>query len=143
MKTGASRLAVMFPIGKASVFRQTVTSAMVKTYGDLIDDHDPLHFDDEFCKRTIYGRPVAHGTLIVGFMSAASTAATRDSGIPLASLGYDRIRFVGPVFPGDETCTSFTIVGHDEARKRITADVKVHVGERLVAIASNVLKLID
>ena len=143
MQQPKSSLAGKFPVGLARVVFQTVTAGMIKSFADLVDDHDPIHFDAEFCKETPYGRPIAHGALLIGFMSAASTAATKTSGIPMVSLGYDRIRLVGPVFAGDEIRTCFTVTGHDEARRRIIAAIEVHAVDRLVAVATNILKMVD
>ena len=143
MKSEGQSFTQILPVGQKSIHCRTVTTEMVRAYADLVGDYDPIHFDEEFCKHTVYGRPVAHGALLIGFMSAASTAATIDSRIPMVSLGYDRIRLIGPVFPGDEARTTFTILAHDEARKRIIAEVQVHVDERLVAVATNILKVID
>jgi len=143
MQSEVQSFTQILPVGRKSVHCRTVTAEMVKAFADLVGDYDPIHFDEEFCKRTVYGRPVAHGALLIGFMSAASTAATIDSRIPMVSLGYDRIRLIGPVFPGEEARTTFTILAHDEARRRITAELQVHVGDRLVAVATNILKVID
>ncbi|MFO1058126.1 MAG: MaoC family dehydratase [Dongiaceae bacterium] len=135
-------LSAALPVGLRAVFVRRVTPEMVQAFADLVGDHDPIHLDAAFCRATPYGRPIAHGALLIGFMSAASTAATRDSGLPLVSLGYDRIRLVAPVFPGEETTTVFAVTGHDEARGRILAELTVHAGGRLAAVATNILKLV-
>ena len=131
----------LVPLGKTFTMKRHVTRAVVDAYGDLVGDHDPIHFDEAFCRKTVYGRPIAHGTLLVGYMSAVSAMATQDTGIPFVSLGYDRMRFVGPAFVGEEVEAKLTIVGHEEERGRILADVTVSAGDRLLAIARNIIKL--
>src|SRR5579872_4220622 len=129
-----------FPPGTQGCYRRMLSVEDLRAFGDLVGDHDPIHFDAAFAAGTRYGRPVAHGALLVGFMSAASTQATQASRIPLVSLGYDRMRFIGPAFPGEEIEARFVVVSHDESRQRIFADVEVRSAGRLVAVARNILK---
>jgi acyl dehydratase len=69
--------------------------------------------------------------------------ATRSSDIPIASLGYDRIRFVGPAFPGETIEAQFVVVAQEEAKRRIIADIEVRCGGRIVAVARNILRTLD
>jgi acyl dehydratase len=57
------------------------------------------------------------------------------------SLGYDGIRFLGPVFFGDTITVVYTIETIDPARRRTTADIKItnQRGE-LVTVAKHILK---
>ena len=51
----------------------------------------------QFMKGGRYGRRIAHGTLLVGFMSAASARLYLGR---TASMGYDKVRFINPVLSG-------------------------------------------
>ena len=63
-------------------------------------------------RRSSYGRRIAHGALLIGFMSTTSTLMIEKSGgvgaaeTPV-SLGYDRIRFLAPVFIGDTVTVTY------------------------------------
>jgi 3-hydroxybutyryl-CoA dehydratase len=37
-----------------------ITKAMLEQYADLTGDHNPLHFDDDFVRRTRFGKRIAH-----------------------------------------------------------------------------------
>ena len=57
------------------------------------------------------------------------------------SLGYDRIRFLAPVFLGDTITVDYTIAAIDEERRRSTSDIKVtNQNGELVAVAQHILK---
>ena len=57
------------------------------------------------------------------------------------SLGYDRIRFLAPVFLGDTVTINYEIVGIDEQRRRSVADIRVvNQSGELVAVAQHILK---
>ena len=61
-------------------------------------------------EKSSFGKLMAHGALLVGFMSTASTSAiahTREAEETPVSLGYDRIRFLKPVFIGDTITTIY------------------------------------
>jgi acyl dehydratase len=67
-----------------------------------------------------YGQRVAHGTLLLGFMSAASARLYLGR---TASMGYDRVRFIAPVFLGDTIRTEYKVRDYDLLKKRVFADV--------------------
>jgi acyl dehydratase len=102
--------------------------------------------DEEYSKGTAYGRRVLHGSYLVGLASAASTLVGErfDKGSYRgASYGYDKVRFVRPVFIGDTVTMTYTITNLDRTRLRTLADVigtkqdgtvcfaAVHIGQGL------------
>jgi acyl dehydratase len=57
------------------------------------------------------------------------------------SLGYDRIRFLAPVFIGDTLTLTYTIVEVDPARRRSRARIEAaNQHGTLVAVAEHILK---
>ncbi|MDB5558058.1 MAG: MaoC-like dehydratase, partial [Enterovirga sp.] len=94
-------------VGSSSNFTKTVSESDVYLYSGITGDFSPNHVNHEFMKDSRYGERVAHGTLLVGFMSAASARLFIGRTV---SMGYDRIRFTGPVRFGDTNSTDYTIV---------------------------------
>lgn len=132
-----------FPVGKSVSFSKEVSEVDVCQFAEITGDYDPIHLDEEYAKTTSYGRRIAHGALILGYMSAASTLIHQGFGRPLVSLGYDRIRLINPVFIGDTITVTYTVVRKDVSRSRTIADVEVmnQRGE-LVVIANHLQKVI-
>jgi 3-hydroxybutyryl-CoA dehydratase len=57
------------------------------------------------------------------------------------SLGYDRVRFLGPVFIGDTVTLTYTIAEVDARKEQSVADISVvNQDGVLVAIARHVLR---
>ena len=131
-------------VGLKARFSKTVGEADVYLFAGLTGDLDPNHVDEEYCKLTSFGHRVAHGALLVGYMSAASSQALTSIVRPNLSLGYDRVRFLKPVYFGDTITVDYEITDADSARRRTTATVEVHnqAGE-LVAVATHILKFVD
>jgi len=63
--------------------------------------------------------------------------------VPTVSYGYDRVRFIKPVFIGDTVTLTYEVAERDDAAGRITSRIRVENqrGE-LVAVASHVLKIV-
>jgi 3-hydroxybutyryl-CoA dehydratase len=132
--------------GDSVRFSKTVGESDVYMFAGLTGDLSQNHTDDEFMKHSIYGRRIAHGALMVGFMSTASTRMIELSlakGIDTTpvSLGYDGVRFLKPVYINDTIAVTYTISDVDLDRSRTTADVKVtnQKGD-LVAVGRHILK---
>ncbi|MBN9027358.1 MAG: dehydratase [Rhizobiales bacterium] len=133
-------------IGDAVRFSKTVSEADVYLYAGITGDFSGNHVNEEFMKKSVYGHRIAHGALTIGFMSTASTLMIERSlsqGIDSTpvSLGYDRVRFLAPVFFGDTVNVTYTIKEVDEERRRTRSQVEVHNQNGiLVAVGEHLLK---
>ena len=126
-------------------FSKTVSESDVYLFAGITGDLAPNHVDEQFMKGTAYGRRIAHGALLVGYMSRTSTMigdriAALDTSIFPVSLGYDRVRFLNPVFIGDTITVRYTVESIDAAKNRTIAKVEVTT-ERgdLAAVASHIM----
>lgn len=128
-------------IGASVTFTKTISEADVYLYAGVTGDFSPNHIDAVYMSGSRYGQRIAHGTLLTGLMSAASAR------MPLGrtvSLGYDRMRFVAPVFFGDTISTTYTLTEIDSGRRRAFADVRcVNQDGVVVAVATNVRAWVD
>ena len=128
-------------VGASATFTKTVSESDVYLYAGITGDFSPNHIDEQYMRGGRYGRRIAHGTLLVGFMSAASARLYLGRTV---SLGYDRIRFTAPVFFGDTITTEYRIREIDAAKRRVHADVTCR-NERgeTVAVAVNIRAFVD
>jgi len=133
-------------VGDQARFSKTVSESDVYLFAGITGDFAPNHVDEAYMRGTRYGRRIAHGALLVGFMSTASTMMVdRHGGLAQGetpvSLGYDRIRFIAPVFLGDTVTVSYTIAEIDPVRRRSRSRIEVtnQQGET-VAVAEHILK---
>jgi acyl dehydratase len=131
-------------VGDTFTFSKTVGESDVYLFAGITGDLSPNHVNEHEMAKTPYGGRIAHGALLIGYMSACSTMATahaRDSGETPVSLGYDRIRFLRAVRIGDTITVRYRIAQIDQGRRRSTASVEMSNQDGdLVAIASHVLK---
>jgi acyl dehydratase len=135
-------------VGQSATYETTVSEHDVATFAALSGDGHPQHTDPAYAASTRFGERIAHGALLVGYMSAAFTAywqrwlrdRTRQ---PAVSYGYDRIRFIKPVRFGDTVAVEHSITRIDAAEDKAFADVTItnQRGE-LVAAALHVVKFV-
>jgi acyl dehydratase len=132
-------------VGDRSTFTKTVGESDVYLFAGITGDFSPNHVNKSYMERSSYGRLQAHGALLIGFMSTTSTlviAKSREGADETpVSLGYDRIRFLAPVYFGDTLTTEYVISAIDTERRRSTGDIKVtNQDGTLVAVGTHILK---
>ncbi len=113
----------LFPgitVGASATFTKTVSECDVYGYAGITGDFSPNHINAEYMRDGKYGERLAHGTLLVGFMSAA--AASLNLGRTV-SQGYDRVRFLKGVRFGDTITTRYEVSKVDREKKRVYAEV--------------------
>jgi acyl dehydratase len=133
-------------VGDSAQFATTITESDIAMFCAVSGDFDPIHVDDEHARKTIFGRRVAHGILSMALLSTVSAmisrrAIERGSRGVSVSMGYDRIRFLKPVFVGDTLTARYTIASLDAAQRRSVSNVEVsnQRGE-LVVVGQHLMK---
>ena len=69
---------------------KTLTQEKIAVYSDAGGDHNPLHTDAEFAAKTQFGGTIAHGMLLLAYVSEMLTAAF---GRDWAASGRLKVRF--------------------------------------------------
>ena len=132
-------------VGDTTSFSKTVSESDVYLFAGISGDFAPNHVNKAYMEKSGYGRLIAHGALLVGYMSTASTqmamASRADAGVTGVSLGYDRVRFLAPVYFGDTITVDYRVVAIDPDKLRATADIRItNQDGTLVAVATHLLK---
>ena len=131
-------------VGSKTTFSKTISESDVYLFAGITGDFSPNHINRQYMERFSYGRLMAHGALLVGFMSTVSTMAiaeTREADEIPVSVGYDRIRFLQPVFLGDTVTVTYKIIEIEHSRKRSYADIElINQNRELVAVAKHILQ---
>ncbi len=137
-------MSVQLAVGKSTSFRKTVSESDVYLFAGISGDFSPNHVDEEFMRSTRYGGRIAHGALLVAYMSGCSTdivaLCPELKDYHPVSLGYDRIRFLQAVCIGDTVEMRYVIASCDRDKSRTTADITItnQTGE-LCCVASHVM----
>ena len=100
--------------GDSVSFANTVGETDIYMFAGITGDFAVNHVNEQYMARSKYGRRIAHGALLIGFASTCSSMmiekchGTAGDETPV-SLGYDKVRFLGPVYIGDTLTLTYTI----------------------------------
>jgi 3-hydroxybutyryl-CoA dehydratase len=132
-------------VGDRAQFSKTVGESDVYLFAGISGDFGPNHVNEAYMRNTVFGGRIAHGALLVAYMSAASTMicanlVAQNEETPV-NLGYDRIRFLRAVRLGDTITVNYSVTEVDVAKRRAVCDVQVvNQDGELAVVATNILK---
>ena len=122
-------------LGQSASMEKTVTERDVQIFGEATGDLNPVHFDEEYARKSIFRGRVAHGALSIGFISAVIGMKLPGAGTIFVSARTD---FKAPVRIGETVVTTCTVKEIRERREVVldcvcTVEGKIVVtGEALV-----------
>lgn len=93
---------------------RTITETDIVIHAGQTGDFFPHHMDEEWCKTQPFKKRIAHGTLI--FSIAVGLTANHINEASM-TYGYERLRFVKPVFIGDTIKVKVTIKEKKDHKK--------------------------
>ena len=75
-----------------------ITQENINQYAKVSQDFNPIHIDEEFARKTPLGGTIAHGMLVLAYVSQMMTASFGQSWLTEGKLD---VRFKVPARPGD------------------------------------------
>lgn len=94
---------------------RTITESDIVIHAGQTGDFYPHHMDKEWSAKQEFKKRIAHGTLI---LSVAVGMTAGDVNPEAFSYGYDRVRFIKPVFIDDTIRITATITEKRDQPKR-------------------------
>jgi len=83
-----------------------ITQEKINLYAEASGDFNPIHIDPEFAGKTPLGGTIAHGMLILAYVSHMMTL---NFGKPWLTDGKLSVRFKSPARPGDTVTVNSTV----------------------------------
>jgi acyl dehydratase len=106
-------------VGDTASLSKEITDDDIRAFADLKTDHNPVHLDDDFARRTKFGRRIAHGMLSASLISAVLANQLPGRGTVYLS---QTLQFVAPVFPGDTVTARVTVTKIREDKPIVTLE---------------------
>lgn len=94
--------------------KRTITGDDIDLHAEESGDYFPHHMDAEWCKTQPFKKRMAHGTLVLTIAIGLTADVINEV---CMTYGYDRIRFVKPVFI-DDTIHVMTKIKEKKDHKR-------------------------
>lgn len=104
-----------FEIGEQrQTIGRTVTETDIVVHAGQSGDFFPHHMDEEWCSTQPFKKRIAHGTLI--FTIGIGLTASFINEVSM-TYGYERLRFIKPVFIGDTIKVTVTVKEKKDHKK--------------------------
>jgi 3-hydroxybutyryl-CoA dehydratase len=115
---------------------RTLDQGMLDRYADASGDHNPIHVDEAFARTTGMGGTIAHGMLVLSFISEMMAAAFGEAWLRSGSLD---VRFRAPARPGDRVTARAAAEEPKDGRLRYSVECVSQSGEVLISGAAEVV----
>ena len=105
-----------FEVGEVyrSRFGRTVTAADNQLFTHLTMNTNPLHFDEEYARRTRWGKILVNSTFTLALVVGMSVPDVSEQA--MANLGWSEIRLPNPVFLGDTLYCETEVLARRESK---------------------------
>jgi acyl dehydratase len=115
---------------QVSPLTRSLSQVMINRYAEASGDHNPIHIDEAFAGTTPMGGTIAHGMLVLSFISEMMTAAF---GRSWAENGALDVRFRAPARPGDTITARATPQEPKDGQMRFGVECVSQSGEVLIS----------
>ena len=136
-------------IGDKSVFSKTITETDIIIYAGISGDMSPPHINQDYMSKTELKSCVAHGILTLAVSAATEyiilcygpkAQALQECGLSYLSYGYDKVRFLKPVYPGDTITATYEVISVDNEKMRSVARLSaVNQRDDLVFVSEHIM----
>ena len=127
-------------VGMQATVSRTITETDLRNFSGVSGDTNPMHLNQEYASKTVFGGCIVHGMLTASLISAV--VGTRLPG-PGSIYMNQTLRFTAPVHVGDTVYAVATGKEINLEKKRVVLDTKCLVkgkpvieGEALIKVPS-------
>jgi len=129
-----------FHVGEQANLVKTVTDADVAGFAEVIGDFNPLHVDEEYARKSRFGRRIAHGMFSGGLISAVvGNKLPGAGGIYLSQ----QIEFLAPVYIGDTITVTAEVTAWRPDKRILTLKTDCYNQDELQVVTGKAVLLVD
>lgn len=104
-------------VGARATRVRTITDSDIVRFAEVSGDRNPVHLDEAYAARSLFGQRVAHG-----FLTGSMISAVIGMELPGPGSIYlgQTLKFLAPVHIGDTVTVSVEVIGVREEKRLIT-----------------------
>jgi len=89
-----------------------IEQSRINQFADVTEDHQYIHIDQQRAAESYLGGTIAHGFLVLSLLPKLieKSLITPDNIVMGINYGFDKVRFLNPVRPGDKVRVTGEIV---------------------------------
>ncbi|MBM4763768.1 MaoC/PaaZ C-terminal domain-containing protein [Bacillus sp. B15-48] len=134
-------------IGDKVSFSKTIGETDVYMFAGITGDFGPNHINEEYMNKTPYKKRIAHGVLSIAVSSTATAKMVEKcniKGMMAVNYGYDRLRFIRPIFISDTITVDYTIEKVEIEHFKLISKIEIfNQNQELCTIGQNILKFLE
>lgn len=97
---------------------RTVGEGTIDLFAGITGDYSQVHTDAEMMRESEFGERIAHGLLSLSIMQGLMWRTNYTQGTGVATIGWDKLKFVAPVRIGDTVRARWTITEKRASKSR-------------------------
>ena len=89
-----------------------IEQSRINQFADVTEDHQYIHIDQQRAAESYLGGTIAHGFLVLSLLPKLieKSLITPDNIVMGINYGFDKVRFLNPVRPGDKVRVTGEVV---------------------------------
>ncbi len=107
-------------IGESASFSKTISETDIYLFAGITGDFNPMHVNEEFAKKTMFGRRIAHGGIATSLI--APVLGTMLPGLGTVAISMS-CRYRAPVYPGDTVTATAKVTEKNREKNRVKMDL--------------------
>jgi 3-hydroxybutyryl-CoA dehydratase len=129
-----------FAVGDAAEIRMTVTDEIVRNFGHLVGDLNPVHFDEQFAAGTRFKKRIAHGMIGASMISAVLGTKLPGPGTIYLS---QTLKFAAPVYLGQTVIARVEIIAIRDDKPIITLKTTCTTDDGTIVLTGEAVTLFE
>ncbi len=125
-------------VGQTAELSKTYSAEDLMSFAAASGDNNPIHLDEQYAAGTSFGRPIAHGMLVAGLISAV--LGTKLPGPGTVYLGQS-LKFKAPVYIGDTITARIEVLSIRDGRPVATLSTNCYNQEGELVIEGEAVVL--
>lgn len=127
-----------FQVGYSGTYTTTITQEKNKKFGELTGDYNPIHFDENRMKNTIFGKCATNGLFTETAIGSALVKMFTSEKTMIIALKQEN-SLLAPVFVGDTITATVIVSERFPEKQRLSCDCKIVKQDGTVVIKSKFL----
>ncbi len=125
-------------VGMKAVISRTITETDLRNFSGVSGDTNPMHLNEEFAKKTVFGGTIVHGMLTASLISTVIGTKLPGPGCIYMS---QTLKFLAPVRVGDTVYATVKVKELIPAKNRVVLETKCTVKDTVVIDGEALIKV--
>jgi 3-hydroxybutyryl-CoA dehydratase len=102
-----------------------ITEKMVEQFAEMSGDYNPVHMNEEYAKKTRFGKRIAHGMISAALISRVLAMELGNGGIYLAQ----DLKFLVPIYLNETVTVELFVISFRRGIAHVETIVRNEAGE--------------